>query len=344
MCGLLTLVFIHGFGAGFFGFERAAAIDAWVPLFLFAVLFGLSMDYQVFLISRIKERYDRGDTTHDAVETGVASTARIISGAALIIIVVFTGFARGQLVQFQEMGFGIAVALLLDATIIRCVVLPSTLVILGRWTWYLPNWLEWLPPHRGRGPGARRSDTTRGIDHMKIHPIRTGTVAVKTDDPVVARVHDADLAIPDLDSRDLLPSHTCAQRPVEGTDPRTLRPAFRSVPESWGCTSDRSSSSADWRALLSARWRISPDRVCANTTPSNAIAASLANANLPSRPTRSLISGKESSSKGVQSKPPEAHTRIRSAVSCGQPRAGRSSARRRSTSLFTASRIASLRP
>jgi putative drug exporter of the RND superfamily len=144
--GLLTLVFIHGWGASFFGFERAAAIDAWVPLFLFAVLFGLSMDYQVFLISRIKERYDRGgSTTQEAVETGVASTARIITGAALIIIVVFTGFARGQLVQFQEMGFGVAVALLLDATIIRCVVLPSTLVLLGRWTWYLPSWLEWLP-------------------------------------------------------------------------------------------------------------------------------------------------------------------------------------------------------
>jgi len=150
--GLLTLVFIHGWGAGFFGFERASAIDAWVPLFLFAVLFGLSMDYQVFLISRIKERYDHGSPTREAVETGVASTARIITGAALIIIVVFTGFARGQLVQFQEMGFGVAVALLLDATIIRCVVLPSSLVILGRWTWYLPRWLEWLPHIEVEGP------------------------------------------------------------------------------------------------------------------------------------------------------------------------------------------------
>ncbi len=154
--GLLTLVFIHGFGAGLLGFERASAIDAWVPLFLFAVLFGLSMDYQVFLISRIKERHDRGSSTREAVETGVASTARIITGAALIIIVVFTGFARGQLVQFQEMGFGVAVALLLDATIIRCVVLPSTLVLLGRWSWYLPGWLQWLPriEVEGHGPGS----------------------------------------------------------------------------------------------------------------------------------------------------------------------------------------------
>ena len=143
--GLLTLVFIRGYGASFFGFEHVPAIDAWVPLFLFAVLFGLSMDYQVFLMSRIKERYDRSGSTRDAVVTGVSSTARIITGAALIIIAVFSGFARGQLVQFQEMGFGIAVALLLDATLIRTVVIPSTLVLLGRWSWYLPSWLSWLP-------------------------------------------------------------------------------------------------------------------------------------------------------------------------------------------------------
>jgi RND superfamily putative drug exporter len=143
--GLLTLVFIHGYAAGFFGFVHVAAIDAWVPLFLFSVLFGLSMDYQVFLMSRIKERYDHSGSTRDAVETGVASTARIITGAALIIVAVFTGFARGKLVQFQEMGFGVAVALLLDATVIRSVVLPSMLVLLDRRSWYLPRWLEWLP-------------------------------------------------------------------------------------------------------------------------------------------------------------------------------------------------------
>ena len=150
--GLLTLVFIHGYAAGFFGFVHVAAIDAWVPLFLFSVLFGLSMDYQVFLMSRIKERYDRTGSTRDAVETGVASTARIITGAALIIVAVFTGFARGKLVQFQEMGFGVAVALLLDATVIRSVVLPSMLVLLDRRSWYLPRWLEWLPHVEVEGP------------------------------------------------------------------------------------------------------------------------------------------------------------------------------------------------
>jgi putative drug exporter of the RND superfamily len=113
--------------------------------FLFSVLFGLSMDYQVFLLSRIKERYDQvGDTTR-AVTFGVASTARIITGAALIISAVFTGFARGELIMFQQMGFGVAVALLIDATIVRSVLLPSAMRLLGRWNWYLPSWLKWLP-------------------------------------------------------------------------------------------------------------------------------------------------------------------------------------------------------
>jgi uncharacterized membrane protein YdfJ with MMPL/SSD domain len=143
--GLLTLVFLRGVASGFFGFQHVHAVDAWVPLFLFSVLFGLSMDYQVFLMSRIKERYDQSGSTREAVASGVASTARIITGAALIIVVVFAGFARGQLVMFQQMGFGVAVALLLDATVIRSVVLPSMLSLLDAHSWYLPHWLEWLP-------------------------------------------------------------------------------------------------------------------------------------------------------------------------------------------------------
>jgi len=143
--GLLTLVFLHGIGAGFFGFQHVHVIDSWVPLFLFSVLFGLSMDYQVFLMSRIKERYDESGSTRSAVALGVASTARIITGAALIIVVVFAGFARGELVMFQQMGFGVAVALLLDATVIRSVVLPSVLSLLDARSWYLPSWLSWLP-------------------------------------------------------------------------------------------------------------------------------------------------------------------------------------------------------
>ena len=116
-----------------------------MPLFLFSVLFGLSMDYQVFLLSRIKERYTQTGDTDEAVAFGVGSTARLITGAALIIIAVFAGFARGDLVMFQQMGFGVAVALLLDATVIRSVILPSVMGLLGDRIWYLPRWLDWIP-------------------------------------------------------------------------------------------------------------------------------------------------------------------------------------------------------
>src|SRR5207247_46121 len=128
--GLLVLVFQDGVASGLLGFHHVDTIEAWVPLFLFSVLFGLSMDYQVFLLSRIRERYDETRDTTGSVTFGVASTARIITGAALIIVAVFSGFAAGQLVMFQQMGFGVAVALLIDATIIRSVVLPSVMGLL----------------------------------------------------------------------------------------------------------------------------------------------------------------------------------------------------------------------
>jgi putative drug exporter of the RND superfamily len=143
--GLIVLVFQKGIGNGIFGFEQVDAIEAWVPLFLFSVLFGLSMDYQVFLLSRIKERYDETGDTTASVTWGVGTTARIITGAALIIVAVFAGFAKGDLVQFQQMGFGVAIALLIDATLIRSVILPAAMKLLGRWNWYLPTWLGWLP-------------------------------------------------------------------------------------------------------------------------------------------------------------------------------------------------------
>ena len=143
--GLLVLVFVKGVGNEIFGFQQVDFVEAWVPLFLFAVLFGLSMDYQVFLLSRIRERFSQCGDNSEAVSFGVGATARLITGAALIIIAVFAGFARGDLVMFQQMGFGVAVALLIDATIIRSVVVPATMTILGRWNWYLPAWLRWLP-------------------------------------------------------------------------------------------------------------------------------------------------------------------------------------------------------
>ena len=143
--GLLVLVFQEGVGNELFGFQQVDAIEAWVPLFLFSVLFGLSMDYHVFLLSRIRERYLRTGDNDEAVAYGVASTARLITGAALIIIAVFVGFARGDLVMFQQMGFGVAISLLIDATLIRSVLLPASMKLLGEWNWYLPSWLRWLP-------------------------------------------------------------------------------------------------------------------------------------------------------------------------------------------------------
>jgi putative drug exporter of the RND superfamily len=143
--GLLVLVFQEGVGASLFGFGEVDRIEAWVPVFLFSVLFGLSMDYQVFLLSRIRERYTQTADNTDAITFGVGSTARLITGAALIIVAVFAGFAAGELVSFQQMGFGVAVALLVDATIVRSVVIPAAMRLLDERNWYLPAWLAWLP-------------------------------------------------------------------------------------------------------------------------------------------------------------------------------------------------------
>jgi putative drug exporter of the RND superfamily len=143
--GLLVLVFQEGIGNELLGLREAETIDAWVPLFLFAVLFGLSMDYQVFLLSRIRERYAQTGDTDASISFGIGSTARLITGAALIIIAVFWGFAMGDTIAFQQMGFGVAVALLIDATIVRSVLVPAAMKLLGERNWYLPAWLTWLP-------------------------------------------------------------------------------------------------------------------------------------------------------------------------------------------------------
>jgi RND superfamily putative drug exporter len=143
--GLIVLVFQKGVGNELFGFPQVEAIEAWLPLFLFSVLFGLSMDYHVFLLSRIREHYTQTGNSSEAVSFGVRTTARLITGAALIIIVVFAGFATGELVMFQQMGFGVAVALLLDATLIRSVLVPAAMELLGDRNWWLPGWLGWLP-------------------------------------------------------------------------------------------------------------------------------------------------------------------------------------------------------
>jgi RND superfamily putative drug exporter len=146
--GILVLVIVEGVGNEIFGFQQVEFIEAWLPLFMFAILFGLSMDYHVFLLSRIRERFDETGDNREAVAYGVRSTAGIITGAALIMVVVFAGFATGSLVSFQQMGFGLAVAVIIDATIIRTILVPASMALLGRWNWYLPSWLEWLPDIR----------------------------------------------------------------------------------------------------------------------------------------------------------------------------------------------------
>ena len=143
--GLVVLVFQKGFGANLLGFQQVDAIESWLPLFLFSILFGLSMDYHVFLLSRIRERFNQTGDNHNAVAFGIRSTGRLITGAALIMVAVFGGFALGDMVMMQQMGFGLAIAVLMDATIVRCVLVPAVMRLLGKWNWYLPNWLAWLP-------------------------------------------------------------------------------------------------------------------------------------------------------------------------------------------------------
>jgi RND superfamily putative drug exporter len=143
--GLIVLVFQHGFLAKQLGFVQVDQVEFWIPLFLFSILFGLSMDYHVFLLSRVQEEYHRtGDNTR-GVRAGVTSTAGMITSAAVIMVAVFAGFARGQLVSMQQMGFGLAVAVFMDATIIRSVLVPASMQLLGRYNWWFPRWLAWLP-------------------------------------------------------------------------------------------------------------------------------------------------------------------------------------------------------
>ncbi len=143
--GLLVLVFQKGIGASLFGFQQVDIIETWLPLFLFTILFGLSMDYHVFLLSRIRERYKQTGDNSEAVSFGLRSTGRLITGAALIMVAVFGGFAVGDMVMMQQMGFGLAAAVFLDATLVRCVLVPATMKMLGKYNWYLPKWLEWIP-------------------------------------------------------------------------------------------------------------------------------------------------------------------------------------------------------
>jgi RND superfamily putative drug exporter len=141
--GLLTLVFQHGLGKSI-GLTEGP-IAAWLPLFLFVILFGLSMDYHVFILTRVREAYDRGMSTGDAVAHGIKSTAGVVTSAAIVMVGVFSMFALSPEAQMQQLGIGLGAAVLLDATIIRGILLPATMKLLGDLNWYLPSKLGWLP-------------------------------------------------------------------------------------------------------------------------------------------------------------------------------------------------------
>ena len=159
--GLLVAAFQWGWGESVLGFDSTGSIVAWLPLFMFVILFGLSMDYHVFILSRIRELYDRGMSTEDAVAAGIKSTAGVVSAAAFVMVAVFAIFVTLSTIDMKQIGFGLAAAILIDATIVRAVLLPATMKLLGKWNWYLPRWLEWLPTlehERSTAPAGLAAD------------------------------------------------------------------------------------------------------------------------------------------------------------------------------------------
>jgi uncharacterized membrane protein YdfJ with MMPL/SSD domain len=143
--GILVLVFQHGWGKQVLGFEFTGGIDPFLPILLFVILFGLSMDYHVFVLSRVREAHDNGMSTDDSIAFGIKSTAGVVTSAAIVMVGVFAIFATLSMMIFKQFGVGLAATILIDATIIRAILLPATMKLLGDWNWYLPKWLEWLP-------------------------------------------------------------------------------------------------------------------------------------------------------------------------------------------------------
>ena len=142
---MLALVFQHSWAEGLLGFKSTGAITSWLPLFLFVILFGLSMDYHVFILSRVREAVDRGMSTSDAVSHGIKSTAGVVTSAAFVMVAVFASFMLQMEPDMKQIGFGLAFAIFIDATVVRAVLLPATMKLLGERNWYLPKRLGWLP-------------------------------------------------------------------------------------------------------------------------------------------------------------------------------------------------------
>jgi uncharacterized membrane protein YdfJ with MMPL/SSD domain len=143
--GVVVAVFQFGWGKSLLNFTGDGAVAPWLPLFMFVILFGLSMDYHVFILSRVREAHDRGMRTEDAIAHAVKTTAGTVTSAALVMVGVFSIFATLPILDMKEMGIGLATAVLIDATIVRGVLLPASMKLLGDWNWYLPSWMQWLP-------------------------------------------------------------------------------------------------------------------------------------------------------------------------------------------------------
>ena len=159
--GVLSWVFVQGHLENVLGFTSNGGIASWLPMFLFVILFGLSMDYHVFILSRVREAVDRGRSTDDAVREGILSTASTVTSAAFVMVAVFAIFATLGAIEFKQMGVGLAVAILIDATIVRAVLLPASMKLLGERNWYLPAWLEWLPRMSWEGETAREPNAAQ---------------------------------------------------------------------------------------------------------------------------------------------------------------------------------------
>jgi uncharacterized membrane protein YdfJ with MMPL/SSD domain len=170
--GVLVLVFQDGHGESLLGFSSNGGVTSWLPLFLFVILFGLSMDYHVFILSRVREAYRKGMTTPEAVRNGISTTAGTVTSAAVVMVVVFSVFVTLSFTDLKEMGVGLAVAVLIDATIVRGVLLPASMKVLGDWNWYLPKWLEWLPRVGAEDEAAPPADSEAGGPGREPKPAR----------------------------------------------------------------------------------------------------------------------------------------------------------------------------
>jgi RND superfamily putative drug exporter len=164
--GVLVLVFQKGNLESLLGFKSIGGIVEWLPLFLFVILFGLSMDYHVLILTRVREAFDRGMRTEDAVASGIKATAGVVTSAAVVMVFVFGIFATLSALDFKMMGVGLATAILIDATIVRAVLLPATMKLLGDWNWYLPAWLDWLPREERARPRPV-AESTRPLHNLR---------------------------------------------------------------------------------------------------------------------------------------------------------------------------------